>query len=73
VIYWTGARVYRAGGKRKRALELLQRAREYALKIGASIADPAVSKRYYGLPASWQFFAAYDHGVWPEVVKLAAT
>jgi len=67
VLFWTGARVYRSCGNHKRARELLQRAREYAVKIGTALADPASREQYYRLPVNQQIFAASDRSEWPAL------
>jgi DNA-binding SARP family transcriptional activator len=67
VLFWTAARVYHACGKKKRAGELLKQARDYALKVGGSLADPATRERYYLLPVNRRILAAYDTGEWPAL------
>lgn len=65
VLFWTGARVYRACGKRKRTSELLERARAYVVKVGETLGDPATREQYNRLPVNQQIFAACDHADWP--------
>ncbi len=64
-LLWTAARVYRACGKRKRAAELLQRARDYALKVDNSLEDATLREHYKRLPVNQEIFKAYDSGQWP--------
>jgi tetratricopeptide (TPR) repeat protein len=64
-LFWTGARVYRACGKKKRTSELLDRARDYAMKVGATLQDLSTREQYDRLPVNQQIFAAYDRAEWP--------
>jgi DNA-binding SARP family transcriptional activator/tetratricopeptide (TPR) repeat protein len=66
VLFWTGARVYRACGKKKRTSELLERARAYAVKVAEVLHDPSTREHYTRLPVNQQIFAAWDHAEWPK-------
>lgn len=64
-LFWTGARVYRACGKKRRASELLHRARDYALKIEKAVREPEIRERYHRLPLNLEIRQACEQEDWP--------
>jgi tetratricopeptide (TPR) repeat protein len=63
-LFWSAARVYRACSKKRRATELLHRARDYAAKIEKTIREPEIRERYGELRVNREIREACEREDW---------